>query len=227
MLPELVPQGKIHCVVEGLFSRDTLPKVKLVGRSKHFLKNRKKLAGDKKILEIVEGYKISYHMNPFLVRVPHSQKMNRDQSTLVNQEIDSMLQKGAIKKVSHISGVFLSNLFLGDKSFRWRKEASDKPEKSKFVYIIPAIENGGPPSNKRTLAGTGVHVQDCSSRCIFCNTNKSKVQEIPQVQMGGKPVRVYLTLLWTRSSTSNIYKTNENPYFSNAAHKHSSNNIPG
>ena len=124
MLPELVPQGKIHCVVEGLFSRDTLPKVKLVGRSKHFLKNRKKLAGDKKILEIVEGYKISYHMDPFLVRVPHSQKMNRDQSTLVNQEIDSMLQKGAIKKVSHISGVFLSNLFLGDKSFRWRKEAS-------------------------------------------------------------------------------------------------------
>ena len=131
-------------------------------------------------MEIAQGYKISYHMDPFLVRAPHSQKMNRDQSTLVNQE-----------KVSHISGEFLSNLFLGDKSFRWRKEASDKPEKSKFVYTIPAIENGGPPSNKRSLAGTGLHVQDCSSRCTFYNTNKSKAQEIPQVQMGEKPVRVF------------------------------------
>ena len=34
-------------------------------------------------------------------------------------------------------------------------------------------------------------------------------------------------MLWTRSSTSDIYNTNENPYFSNAAHKHSPNNIPG
>ena len=165
----------------------------------------------KKNLEIVQGYKMSYHMDPFLVRAPHSQKMNRDQSTLVNQEIESMLQKGAIKKVSHISGEFLSNLFLGDKSFRWRKEASDKPEKSRFVYIIPAIENGGPPSNKRSLAGTGLHVQDCSSRCTFYNTNKSKVQEIPQVQMGGNTVRVSLPLLWTTPSISDIYKINESP----------------
>ena len=36
MLPELVPQGKIHSVVEGLFSPETLPKVKLAGRLKHF-----------------------------------------------------------------------------------------------------------------------------------------------------------------------------------------------
>ena len=42
-------------------------------------------------------------------------KMNPDQSTLVNQEIESMVQKGAIQKVPHVSGEFLSNLFLVDK----------------------------------------------------------------------------------------------------------------
>ena len=98
MLPELIPQGKIHSVVEGLFSSETLPKVKLAGRSKHFLKNWKKLTGDKKILEIVQGYKIPFHMDPIQVRVPHSQKMNTDQSTLVNQEIESMLQKVPFRK---------------------------------------------------------------------------------------------------------------------------------
>ena len=43
MHPELIPQGKIHSVVEGLFSQETLPRVKLADRSKHFLKNWKKL----------------------------------------------------------------------------------------------------------------------------------------------------------------------------------------
>ena len=48
MLPQLIPQRKIHSAVEGLFSSETLPKVKLAGRSKYFLKNWKKLTGDKK-----------------------------------------------------------------------------------------------------------------------------------------------------------------------------------
>ena len=116
MLPELIQQGKIHSAVEGLFSSETLPKVKSAGRSKHFLKNWKKLSGDKKNWEIVQGYKIPFHMDPIQVKVPHSQKMNTDQSTLVNQEIESMLQKGAIQKVPHVSGEFLSNLFLVYKS---------------------------------------------------------------------------------------------------------------
>ena len=95
MLPELMPlnQGKIHSVVKGLFSPETLPKVMLAGRSQHFLRNLKKLTGYTKILEIVQGYKIPFH----------SQKMNADQSALVNQEIESMLQKDAIQKVSHVS----------------------------------------------------------------------------------------------------------------------------
>ena len=41
MLPELIPlnQGKIHSVVKGLFSPETLPKVMLTGSSQHSLWN--------------------------------------------------------------------------------------------------------------------------------------------------------------------------------------------
>ena len=74
---------------------------------------------------------------------------------------------------------------VSGRQIRWRKEASNKPEKSKFVYTIPAFQNGRPPSNERFLPGGGLHVQDRSLRCIFCNTDKSKVQEIPQIQIGG------------------------------------------
>ena len=129
------------------------------------------------------------------------------------------------ESVTCFRGVFKQP--VSGRQIRWRKEASDKPEKSKFVYTIPAFQNGGPPSNERSLAGEGLHVQDKSSRCIFYNTNKSKAQEIPQVQMGGNTVRVSLPLLWTRPSTSDIYKINESPHFSTAAPKHLPNNIPG
>ena len=109
------PTGEdTFCSRRFIFTRDTTKSE--VGRQiKTFLKNWKKLTGEKKFGNC-KGYKISYHLDPFLVRVPHSQKMNRDQSTLVNQEIESMLQKGAIQEVPHISGEFLSNLFLVDKS---------------------------------------------------------------------------------------------------------------
>ena len=72
MLPELIPEGKIHSIVKGLFSLETLPKVKLAGRSQHFLKSWKKLTGDKRSLEIVQGYEIPFHVDPIQVRVPHS-----------------------------------------------------------------------------------------------------------------------------------------------------------
>ena len=45
--------------------------------------------------------------------------------------------------------------------------------------------------------------------------------------MGGHTLPVSLPLLWTRPSTSDIYKINESPYFSTVAPKHSPNNIPG
>ena len=53
------------------------------------------------------------------------------------------------------------------------------------------------------------------------------MQEIPQVQMEGNPVRVSLTLLWAKPSTFNFYKINEGPYCATAAPKHSPNDMPG
>ena len=210
MLPELIPQGKIHSVVEGLFSSETLPKVKLAGRSKHFLKNWKKLTGDKKKYGNCAGLQnpISHGSNP---AQGSSQSKNEYRSIYFSE---SRNRKPVVEKCHSESATCFRKVFkqpVSGRQIRRRKEASDKPEKPKFVYTIPALQNGGPLSNKRPLAGGGLNVQDRSSRCIFYNTNKSKVQEIPQVQMGGNTVRVSLPLLWTTPSISDIYKINESP----------------
>ena len=223
MLPEFIPQGKIYSVVEGLLSSETLPKVKLAGRSKHFLKNWKKLSGDKKNWEIVQGYKIPFHMDPIQVKVPHSQKMNTDQSTLVNQEIESMLQKGAIQKVPHVSGEFLSNLFLVYKSDGGKRPVINLKNLNSFI-----------PYQHFKMEGLHLMKGLLLEKDYMCKIDLRdayftipKVQEIPQVQMGGNTVRVSLPSLWTRLSTSDIYKINESSYFSTAVPKHLPNNIPG
>lgn len=53
----------------------------------------------------------------------HSQKMNADESALVNQELENMLQKGAIRIVSYVSEEFLRKLSLVDKSSGLKRPA--------------------------------------------------------------------------------------------------------
>ena len=197
--------------------------MKLAGRSKHFLKNWKKLTEDKKNWELCRVTKSHFTWIQSRVRVPHNQKMNTDQSTLVNQETESMLQKCDIQKVPHVSGEFLNNLFLVDKSDGGKRPVINLRNLNSFI-----------PYQHFKMEGLHLMKGLLLEKDYMCKIDLRdayftipKVQEIPQVQMGGNTVRVSLPSLWTRLSTSDIYKINESPYFSTAVPKHLPNNIPG
>ena len=137
-----------------------------------------------------------------------------------------MLQKGAIQKVSHLSGEFLSNIFLANKSDEGKSPVINLKNVNSFIpYQHFKME--WLHLLKDLLQKAGLRVQNRSLRCIFYNNDKSKVQEISQVQMVGNDVRVSLPLLGTKPSTSDIYKIYESFYCATAATKHSPNNIPG
>ena len=122
MLPEMIPQGKIHSLVKGLFSPKTLPKVKLAGRS-YFFKELEETDWGQKNFGNRTGLQNPISRDPVQVRVPHSHKMNTGQSAFVNQEIETMLQKGAIQKVSCFRRGFKQP--VSGRQTRWRKEVSD------------------------------------------------------------------------------------------------------
>lgn len=92
-----------------MFSIDS--KVPLAGRLRHFLGNWKKLTQDKNILKIVQRYKIPILSQPTQRRTP-GQVVPGDQLHFVDQEILSMLEKGAIQQVFPVCKQFLSSLFL-------------------------------------------------------------------------------------------------------------------
>lgn len=76
---------------------------------------------DKWILETIQGYKIEFTEPPFQFHIPNEIPFSDDQAHLVDQEVESLLQKGAIELVSPSSDQFLSTIFIvpkKDGSFR-------------------------------------------------------------------------------------------------------------
>ena len=168
-------------------------------------------------------------MDPIKVNVPQSQKMNADQSALVNHVCRNMFaccRKVQFRKCHTFQESFLSNIFLANKSDEGKSPVINLKNVNSFIpYQHFKME--WLHLLKDLLQKAGLRVQNRSLRCIFYNNDKSKVQEISQVQMVGNDVRVSLPLLGTKPSTFDIYKMYESFYCATAATKHSSNNIPG
>ena len=71
--------------------------------------------GYPKILDIVKGYKISFHSKSFQSKVPSHPIASREGQELVKLEIKEVLKKGAIRKVQLSNREFVSNLFFVNK----------------------------------------------------------------------------------------------------------------
>jgi len=94
-----------------LFSQ-SIPEVGLAGRLGFFSQNWEKVTSDQHILSIIEGYEIPFTKTPYQGKLPFPKKLNQEEEALVEEELTSMLQKGAIRETQHVKSQFLSNLFL-------------------------------------------------------------------------------------------------------------------
>ena len=59
-------------------------------------------------------------------------------------------------------------------------------------------------------SGEQLHVQNMPKRCLFFSAAKPRVAKVHNVQTEGSNLSVYLTVLWSVSSTKDIYKTTKN-----------------
>ena len=112
---------QVHPVVRNIFSKK-IPRVNLAGRLQFFLEAWKVLTRDSAILEAVQGYKIPFQTTPKQSCLPHQPVLKAQETLRVQEEIESMLKKGAIQKVSHKAKEFISNLFLVSK-----KDGGNRP----------------------------------------------------------------------------------------------------
>jgi len=113
--------NQVHPVIRGLFLER--PKVcVLAGRLKFFQKNWEKITQDPQILKSVQGFQIPLLQPPQQNKPSFQVPLNHQQKLMVEEEIQSMLGKGAIKKVLSQKGEFLSSIFLVPK-----KDGGNRP----------------------------------------------------------------------------------------------------
>ena len=83
------------------------------GRLAHFVKNWEQLTKDRWVLSTVRGYYIDFTSTPHQSRRPHPPKFNQSQEQLIQQEVETLLMKGAVTKLrTPPMGGFYSTLFL-------------------------------------------------------------------------------------------------------------------
>jgi len=95
--------------------------VRYAGRLVYFLEEWKKITKDKEILDVIIGYKIPFVSQPQQFQVPKQVAMSEIETHAVQESILKLLSIGAIDKVNHTEGEFLSNIFVvpkPDKTFR-------------------------------------------------------------------------------------------------------------
>ena len=120
MFPELIIMEKLKYVqpwVKDLFSGN-IPAVPSPGRLKNFIINWGTLTQDQSNLSIVEVYKIQFQRSPVQQKKPMESYFSQSQQQQISEEIQEMLEKGAVHKIiqNRSSNLgFLINLFLVDK----------------------------------------------------------------------------------------------------------------
>jgi len=76
-------------------------------------------------LDIVAGYKVPFQTQPQQRSPPKSIPMTREKMSLVDKEVQSLLEKGAIKEIQSEEGKFFSSIFLVEK-----KDSGQRPVKT-------------------------------------------------------------------------------------------------
>ena len=85
---------------------------KLAGRLAHFVQNWRLISSDPDVLAAVVGYKLEFTTTPLQTGLPPVLHFSKSDSAKIDTEIQSLIQKGALKQVQPEAEQFLSNLFL-------------------------------------------------------------------------------------------------------------------
>lgn len=92
--------------------QDLKAKVSISSRLKMCFDEWKKLTSDKWVLETVLGYKIIFDKFPTQRKYPNKIAFSDEEKSLIDKEVQTMLDEGAILPSNHEKGQFISNIFL-------------------------------------------------------------------------------------------------------------------
>ena len=105
------PKGKIRKLIRQ-DPVQVLSHIPTTGRTNYFLDEWVKITNSQKALNIVGGYKPQFLAEPFQSFQPKTFVRNQQEARIIQEEIDTLLEKEAIEPIPHRQAKFVSNFFL-------------------------------------------------------------------------------------------------------------------
>ena len=227
--PQCFNVSRVHPLVRALFPTNPIPEVLLARTLKFFYSNWAKLTQDLNILNIIQGFEIPFLENPVQGKLTNPPDLNQEQSKLVKEALKEMLLKSAIQPVSSCKNQYLSNLFLASKR--------DRPC-NRLVINLKHLNNFIPHQYFKmeglnllqNMLQKGDYMCNLDlKKCLLLCSSKKGIKEICMASVGRDTdtLRVSLSLLWSRSSSSNIYQNFKGTKFALEKASGSCDNVSG
>ncbi len=106
---------------------------KVAGRLQFHISNWKLLTKDSWVLNTIQGYQLALLGRPTQWKTPHPSQFNQEQWVLIQEEMDNLLEKGAISEVYNPQDGYFSNLFLVPKKDRGQRPVINLKGLNQFV----------------------------------------------------------------------------------------------
>ena len=132
-LPKSIPKGKIR----KLIRQDPVQvpsHIPVTGRTKYFLNEWVKITNSQRALNIVGGYKPQFLAKLFQSFQPKTFVRNQQETKIIQEEIDTLLEKEAIEPIPHRQAKFVSNLFLVKKKSSGFRPVINIKSLNQFVH---------------------------------------------------------------------------------------------
>ena len=210
LLPETRPEPTVEPDKSVSVNPPSTPDLNLpfAGRIKFFVKEWQKITNDPWILQTVEGYKLELFQEPVQISVPNPIAFSDSEKELIQDEINQMLEKGAICEVHQSQCRFLSNLFLVAKKGGGQRPVINLRNLNKYVqyhhFKMEGIHMLKDMINPKDWA-----CKDRSKRCILHSANKSKLPAISLLPMGGSLLPISVPRIWSGECPKSLHKAYE------------------
>ena len=206
-------------LIKRLFSSNEVPNIPIARRLKHFSKSSKKLNQGSEYPGFSRWLCNTFSKETFSIK-DSFQIGNKLKTTKTDGHGSDGNVEGGGNKTSQYSKGRVLKQFFPCKKEGWRAKASNKPETSKYIYIMHSLQNGRIAEFEVFVTRRRLYVQARSKGCILLCSFTEKLEEICSVPLVRKLIQISVLMFWLGSCPANFHKIIENPNCNFASHNY-------
>ena len=192
-------------IIRKLIKQEPVPPhVPMTRRTKYFLDKWVKITNSQKTLNIVQGYKPRFLVEPFQSFQPKTIVQNQQEAKIIQEEINTLSEKEAIKpyKSSKVCSKFLP----GEEEIGW-VQTRDKSQELKSVHSRIALYDGD--YYKNNVIKRRLNHDNRYFRCISHYSSGRGIQGLCSFPVSGSDLSISVYAFQPKRCHKGLHKDHE------------------